>query len=190
MAEKIQNKTLMSTKQIAQIYGVSQSRVEQLSKNGIIHGEGRPLKYDLIPTVNALFKYQRELLQKKTKNKDDVKNNSRKLKAEADFRKAKAEREEMRLKELKGELHRAEDVEAITTNHVLKMRSMLMAMPGRLAVDLSTIDSAPEIADRIKKEVFEILNGLADYRYDMEEYAKRVREREGINERFDSDEEE
>ena len=52
-------------------------------------------------------------------------------------------------------------------------------LPGKLAVDLSGEHTAAEQAERVKKEVYYILNCLADYQYDPEEYAKRVRERKG-----------
>ena len=93
----------------------------------------------------------------------------------------------MELKELQGKMHRAEDVEAIMTDHVLFLRSMLMAMPGKLAVDLSGTHTAPEQAERVKKEIYYILNQLADYRYDPEKYKARVRERQGWNERQGDD---
>ena len=85
----------------------------------------------------------------------------------------------MELKELQGKMHRAEDVEAIMTDHVFFLRSMLMAMPGKLAVDLSGTHTAAEQADRVKGEVYYILENLAGYRYDPEEYRKRVTERQG-----------
>jgi hypothetical protein len=65
------------------------------------------------------------------------------------------------------------------TDHVLFLRSMLTAMPGKLAVDLSKLHTASEMAERVKKEVYYILNNLADYRYDPEVYKKRVMERQG-----------
>ena len=54
-----------------------------------------------------------------------------------------------------------------------------MAMPGKLAVDLAGTHTAPEQADRVKREVYFVLNALADYRYDPEVYKARVRERQG-----------
>ena len=113
-----------------------------------------------------------------------------KLTAEKRIKMAKAEMAELELKELKGDLHRASDVEAITTDHVMFVRSMLMAMPGKLAVDVAAIQTAPEAAERIKQEVYAILQQLSDYRYDPEEYKKRVRERQGWNERQGEDDEE
>ncbi|MFR4977737.1 MAG: protoporphyrinogen oxidase, partial [Butyricicoccus sp.] len=102
-----------------------------------------------------------------------------KLRAEVDLKEAKASAAQMELKELQGKMHRAEDVEAITTDHVLFFRSMLMAMPGKLAVDVSNLHTAAEISERIKQECYFILESLADYKYDPEEYKKRVMERQG-----------
>ena len=76
-------------------------------------------------------------------------------------------------------MHRSEDVEAVMTDLVYTIRSMLMALPGRLAVDVFGAGSAAEASDLIRAEVYKILAELAGYRYDPEVYAQRVREREG-----------
>ena len=96
---------------------------------------------------------------------------------------------ELELKELQGKMHRAEDVEAITTDHVMLLRSMLMALPGKIAVDMAEIDTAPEAAERMKQEVYYILERLATYRYDPEDYKARARERQGWNDRQEDDDE-
>lgn len=62
---------------------------------------------------------------------------------------------------------------------------MLMAMPGKLAVDLAGTHTAAEQADRVKQEIYYILENLAGYRYDPEEYKKRVMERQGWDNRSD-----
>ena len=182
------NKNLQPTQVIAKLYGVSTRQIEYLNKNGVIKSEGRPAKYDLIPTIQALFQYQRDIINNKEKSKQDSENETLRLDGEARMKQAKAVMQELKLKELRGELHSAEDVEAITTDHVLFLRSMLMALPGKLAMDLAAIDSPPEVADRIKQEVYFVLNSLAEYEYDPEVYKKRVREREGWNEQQDGEE--
>ena len=62
-----------------------------------------------------------------------------------------------------------------------------MALPGKLAVDLSGTHTAPEQAERVKREVYFILNNLAVYRYDPEEYKKRVMDRQGWESRREDD---
>ena len=186
MAENLQTSQV-----IAKIFGVSTRRVEQLKTEGIIKGQGKPTKYDLLPTIQAYIRYLSDKANGREKKETDSQLETEKLTAEKRIKMAKAEMAELELKELKGDLHRASDVEAITTDHVMYVRSMLMALPGKLAVDLATINTAPEAAERIKKEVYAILQQLSDYRYDPEEYKKRVRERQGWNERHgDEDEDE
>lgn len=184
-----EQKNLQGVQNIAKLFGVSTRRVQQLTQEGIIQGEGRPVKYDLKTTIQAYIKYLSDKANGREKKETDSKAESARLDGDARIKQAKAEIQELKLKELKGELHRAEDVEAIVTDHVMLLRSMLMAMPGKLAVDCAALDTAPQVADRIKQEVYQVLNSLADYKYDAEAYKKRVREREGWNEQQDDGEE-
>lgn len=185
MAEAPQN--LQSTQVIAKIFGVSTRRVEQLKTEGVIKGQGKPTKYDLLPTIQAYIRYLSDKANGREKRQTTAELEEAKLRAEVDIKEAKAKAAQMELKELQGKMHRAEDVEAIMTDHVLFFRSMLMAMPGKLAVDLAGTHTAPEQADRVKREVYYLLERLAEYRYDPEEYKARVRERQGWNERHGDD---
>ena len=170
---------LQGTQVIANLFGVSTRRVEQLKTEGIIKGEGKPTKYDLLPTIRAYIKYLSDKANGREKKETMANLEEAKLSAEVEIKKSKAEAARLELKELQGKMHRAEDVEAIFTDHVLFLRSMLLAMPGKLAVDLSGEHTAAEQAETVKREVYYILNNLADYRYDPEEYKKRVMERQG-----------
>lgn len=177
MAE--QKKALVEKKVIADLFSVSVRRVEQLNEAGTIKGEGRPMKFDLLPTVKRYIKYQSDIISGKQKKEVDESAESLKLNGEARIKQAKAEMEELRLKELKGNLHAAEDVKAVMTDMILNIRSMMIAMPGKLAVDLANIDNAAEVAERLKKEIYYVLDRAAEYEYDPEEFAERVRNREG-----------
>jgi phage terminase Nu1 subunit (DNA packaging protein) len=178
MAENLQGSQV-----IAKIFGVSTRRVEQLKAEGIIKGQGKPTKYDLLPTIQAYIKYLSDKANGREKKETDAQLETEKLTAEKRIKEAKAEMVELELQELKGELHRSKDVEDITTDHIMMVRSMLMALPGKLAVDLAAIQTAPEAAERIKREVYSVLDRLSDWSYDPDEYKKRVRERQGWNER-------
>lgn len=182
MAENLQ-----STQVIAKIFGVSTRRVEQLKTEGVIKGQGKPTKYDLLPTIQAYIRYLSDKANGREKKETTAELEEAKLRAEVDIKEAKAKAAQMELKELQGKMHRAEDVEAITTGHVLFLCSMLMAMPGKLAVDLAGTHTAPEQADRVKREVYYLLERLAEYRYDPEEYRARVRERQGWNDQHGDD---
>lgn len=165
--------------ELADIFGVTTRRVEQLKAEGVIKGEGKPTKYDYDETLKAYISFLADKAYGREQKETMATLEEAKLTAEVEIKKSKAEAAKLELAELRGKMHRAEDVEAIFTDHVLYLRSMLLAMPGKLAVDLSGEHTAAEQAETVKREIYYILNNLADYRYDQEEYKKRVMERQG-----------
>lgn len=173
----------LSSNELAELFGVSARQIQRLTLDGIIEpvSNDRPYKYDLRKVCPQYCKYLESKVTDGAQRKVIADLEEEKLRAESRIKKARAEMAELQANELVGKLHRAEDVAAITTDHVLYMRSMLMAMPGKLAIDLATIQTAPEAAERVKQEVYAILTNLSNYRYDPDEYAKRVRERNGLS---------
>lgn len=177
----------ISSNDVAELFHLTPQRVRQLRADGIISGYGKPLKYELIETVQSYVDYLSNKAYNRVQRKENPELEKDKLEGEARIKQAKAEMAELELKELQGELHRAEDVEAITTDHALYFRSMLMALPGKLAVDLAGTHTAAEQSARVKQEVNFVLDQLAEYKYDPEEYAKRVRDRQGWKDLDDGD---
>lgn len=177
-------KNLQSSAIIAKLFGVTDRRVQQLAKEGIIPAaQKKPYKFDLLPTVQAYIKY----LSNKANGKEEKSNDTKeaeydKLRAEADLKQHKANIAEMQFKELEGQMHRSEDVEAMTNDLVYTIRGMIMALPGRLAMDIVKATSANEASALIRAECNAILNELANYKYNPEEYQRRVRDREGWGE--------
>lgn len=172
---------LQSTDIIAKLFELDVRRVQQLAKEGILPAASqRPYKFDLLPTVKAYIRYLRDRANgKEAKTADTVKAEADKLRAEADLKQSKAKIAELQLKELEGKMHRSEDVEAMTNDLVYTTRSMIMALPGRLAMDVVQAGSANEASALIRAECYKILNELAGYQYDPEAYRRRVRDREG-----------
>lgn len=173
------NQNLQGSQVIAKIFGVSTRRVEQLKTEGIIKGQGKPTKYDLLPTIQAYIKYLSDKANGREKKEAMAKLEEEKLASEVAIKKSKAEVAKLELKEIQGKMHRAEDVEEIFTDHVLFLRGLLLAMPNKLAVDLAGEHTAAEQSETVKREVYYILNQLADYKYDADEYKRRVMERQG-----------
>lgn len=166
--------------ELADLFGFEGTRrIEQLKADGVIMGTGKPTKYNHRETVKTYVKFLSEKAYGREKKETDAQLMTDKLDAEKRIKTAKAEMAEIELKELKGKMHSAEDVEDIMTDHVFFLRSMLMAMPGKLAVDLAGSHTAAEQADRVRQEVYYILENLAGYKYDPEEYKKRVMDRKG-----------
>lgn len=172
---------LQSSAIIGKLFGVTDRRVQQLAKDGIIPAAAkRPYRFDLLPTVQAYIKYlSGKANGRESKNADTVQAEADKLRAEADLKQSKAAIAGLQLKELEGKMHRSEDVEAATNDLVFTIRSMIMALPGRLAMDIVQCSSASEASVLIRSECYKILNELSDYKYDPELYQRRVRDREG-----------
>jgi len=177
-AAKMVNSTI-----IAQLFGVTTRRVQQLTQEGVIQATkaGGANKYDLLPTIQRYIKHLTEKANGREQKKDNE-TEGRKLEAEADLKRSKADMAALQLKELEGKMHRSEDVEAVMTDLVFVIRGMLMALPGRLAVDVSQVKTAAEASEVIRAEVYKILEELAGYKYDPEVYARRVRDRQGWGE--------
>lgn len=178
MGEAARN--LYPTAVIASIYGSDVRRIQQLNAQGVIDGEGRPAMYDLIPTLKKLFAYQRQLIQgQKPRNPEAEAVEQKKQEADLRIKNARAKMAEMEEKQLAGSLLLASDVEAITTDHVLYFRSILMGLPGKLAVDLAGDHTAAEQSQVVQRAVNDILESLARYRFDPAEYERRLKERRG-----------
>ena len=189
MAEN-RKQNLQSSETIGKIFGISERRVQQLACEGILPVvQTRPYKFELLPTVQTYIKYLSNLAYNKEKKVGDNKvAESEKLRAEADLKKSKAEIVNIQLRELQGKMHRSEDVEAMTNDLVYAVRGLILALPGRLAMDVVQAATPNEASALIRAECYKILNELSAYRYDPEEYRKKVREREGWTDALAPDE--
>lgn len=161
---------------IGKFLNLSDERVRQISSEGYLTSEkhGRLIKFDLIPTVNTYIEYWKNRAKEADLNLDDE---QRKLKADADWKEAKADIEKMKRDELKGSLHSSADVKAVTTDLVMTIRAALLSLPGQLAVDVANAQTPAECSGIIKEAVNETLNILSRYQYNSDEYKKLVRER-------------
>ena len=59
------------------------------------------------------------------------------------------------------------------------IRSSFLALPGRVSSELAEIEDPVELSEKLKKEIYSILEDLSNYEYDPDEYRKRARERRG-----------
>ncbi|MBQ9229068.1 MAG: hypothetical protein IJ680_01260 [Paludibacteraceae bacterium] len=184
MPDNKAKQNLVDSKTIAMIFDMGVRNVQLLAQEGTITAikKGNANKYDLLPTIKQYIKYLKEKANGRQESSKDAEQESIKLKAEADLKRSKADMAELQLKELRGEMHRSEDVEAVMTDLIYTIRSMLTALPGRLAVDVAGAATPAEASEIIRAEVYKVLEELAGYKYDPEEYARRVRDREGWRE--------
>ena len=129
-------------------------------------------QYNLASSVQAYINFKKRESTDETRKAESIK-----AKAEAQIKAAKAQIVKMEADELSGKMHRAEDVETLMNDMVYEVRSALMALPGRLAVDVSEAASAAEASTIIAREVHKVMKELSQYDYDPAKYEERVRER-------------
>ena len=168
---KITSETEVSSSELASVLGITGRNIRQLVEDGQLEKvDGRFILSDSV---------QRYVAFKSKRDKDDEEKRLEKTRLTADvtMKASKAQIAKMEADELRGKMHRSEDVAAMTEDLIYTIRGSLMALPGRLAVDVATVTTPAEAAEIIRKEVHALMRELANYQYDPEKYEERVRER-------------
>lgn len=170
--EKISNKTLVSVAELTAVLGVTSTYIYKLAQDGVISSAQRG-KYPLADSVQRYIAH----LGRDAITEDEVKLDKVKRTAEAQLKASKAKIASLEAQELEGKMHRSEDVAAMTEDLIYEIRGALIALPGRLAVDVAACTSAAEAAEIVRREVYQVMSELAGYQYDPAKYAERVRGR-------------
>lgn len=192
MADK---QNLQPTPVIAKLFGISERQVQQLAKEGSIPFESsRPYQFDLLPTVKGYIKYLTDMVNNRAKDPEVADDEARKIKAEADFKAERAMMAAMQRQEMEASLFPAEDVESEWNNLIYAVRSTMLCVPGMVAVNLAQMYpgmNANQGAEVVRKEIKRALGELADfYKFDPDEYLRRIKDRLGFDSSLLSDEDE
>lgn len=168
---KITLDTEVTSSELACVLGITGRNLRQLVEDGQLEkSDGHFLLCESV---------QRYVAFKSRKEKDDEEQRLDKARrtAEVTLRASKAQIAKLEADELRGKMHRSEDVAAMTEDLIYTVRGSLMALPGRLAVDVAAAATPAEAAEIIRKEVHALMRELANYEYSPEKYEERVRER-------------
>ncbi|MBE6537950.1 MAG: hypothetical protein E7671_00605 [Ruminococcaceae bacterium] len=171
----------LKTADICAITGKSNQWIGQLTSQGTLnktktkHGS----LYELLPNIKAYCEMLEERVEERSDNPDIQKLEIEKRQADVKAKKIKTTMLDYEMKELKGKMHRSEDVASMTADLIYAIRGAMLALPGRLSVDLAGISDPAEISARIQKEVYLLMDELSSYEYDPEKYRERVKERYG-----------
>ena len=182
----------LKTADICAITGKSNQWIGQLTSQGILYKKQTPhgALYELSSTIRSYI----EMLDARSEEKNDKEQEVEaiKRKAEATFKQAKATVASLEAKERLGKMHRSEDVAAMAEDLIFAVRSALLALPGRLAVDVVSAKDSAEASSIIECEVYKVMEELSNYKYDAAKYQEKVRERLKLEttEHTDDDEEE
>ena len=180
---KITPETEVSTKELACVLGITARNIRQMVEDGQLD-KVRDGRFRLCGTVQRYI----SLKSKADNSEEAAKIERAKNSAEVQLKASKAMMAKLQVDELKGTMHRAEDVAALTEDLVYTIRGALVALPGRLAVDVAAAQTPAEASEIIRKEVHKMMRELSAYHYDPKKYEERVRERMDWSERDGDDE--
>ncbi len=180
------NDQLLKPSDIAKLFNFEGvRRIDQLVQDGVITPEltterGKEVRrYPLIRTVQEYVDYLQDKANRRSDAvTDDPLTLAQMSLADLRWKSARAGKAELELAELQGQMHRAEDIETVVNDMVARIRSAILALPGRLAVDTAEARTAQETAAIIKKAVDDLLNETAEYKYNATDYKRLVSERE------------
>jgi len=168
----------VKTADICAMTGKTNQWIGQLKSQGVLNLRSTPhgAMYELASTIHSyctmLENRAKEAVEKAMSAEYKERNT-----AEISLKKSKALKAGMEAKELMGKMHRSEDIEYMVTELLFALRGMMLALPGRLAIDCANISDPAEVSERIRKEVCLIMDEMVNYKYDPAKYEELVRER-------------
>ncbi len=172
----------MSSADLAELFNLGERRIQQLTGFDddsvlIPTSKKKPFQYDLIPVTKSFIKYLQDQLTGKSARIKNSEKEGAKLDVDIELKNIKLKKSKLELDELEGNMHRSEDVQAMTEDLIYTIRNMLSAIPSRCSDDVAEMKDSRLISEYLRKEVNHILATLSNYQYDPREYQKRVRER-------------
>ena len=145
------NKIIVNTKQLANLFGVSESYISDLVTD---HGMPKLAfnQFNLIDCVKFRFSHLEKIFQ-------DQKNKLRDLTNRGRLDAANAELKELELQEKKGSLVLVQEVEMVLKNEALLYKKGLESLSGKLKFDMNL---TPEQTEILSKNINDILNQLSN----------------------------
>lgn len=144
----------LSQKELAVLLGLSTRQIRNLEAEGMPHRAEKNRKYYPVDAV------QWYVGRKEQAARDEV--------APTDFNEAKAremaaraEKAEIEVRQLRGELIHVDDLEALHAKPLAQLRARLLALPGRIAAELPM--PAVEAVEAIEPVVHEIMAELSEF---------------------------
>jgi hypothetical protein len=149
--------TVVTGKELADVLGLSEAHIFTLRRRGIVQQiRARENQYQLGASVRAYIQFKC--------GQDNE--------AQADFHKERALKEkanrelEILVEQTRGQLHRAEDVEAIQTDSNSDIRSKLSKFGNLLSSQIAGKTDPAEVKTIVDEKAQKLLNDLREFRCD------------------------
>lgn len=143
------------SKVIAQLFGVSVRRIQQLTQEGIIettqvHGEGR--RYELVPTIQAYTKYLADKAYGREQSDREAELKEQKMRADIALKESQGELHQLKTAIAAGKYIAVEEVTLDYQRFFVTFKKFAMALPARLT-DMVKDSMEPLEARRIEKSI-------------------------------------
>lgn len=154
------NDILVTSKVLEALFCVKDRTIRYLADNGIVKRDSHG-KYLLMESAKSY------IMALKVNNAGKIRTDDKEEELDLDTEKAlhehtKRQITEIKLQLIKGQVHKAEDVEAVMTDMFEQFRSKMTALPAKLARKLEG-KGRTEIQRILQKEINNALAELADY---------------------------
>lgn len=150
---------------IAQLFGVSVRRVQQLTQENIIQTvqtkQGR--RYELAPTIQNYIKYLSDKAYGKSKSEAEAKLREQKLRAEVALKESQGELHRLRTEIAAGNYISVEEVKVDYSRFFISFKKFAMSLPSKLAGRLAGFVDPVEvrqIENELQKEVTKLLKSF------------------------------
>lgn len=166
----------VKTADVSAILNKSDQWVGKLAQKGVLV-KVKTANGNLFDLAASMKGYLELLSEQSAKDPEIEELDKKKRQLDNSIKASKAIKENFFAKELQGEMHRSEDVRAMTEDLLFAVKNGLTTLIGRLSVEIAGISDPADIPGVIKREVYLILNQLSNYKYDSRKYKQRVDER-------------
>ena len=157
MPENVENTTekgYYKVDVIANLFGVSVRRVQQLTQENIIStvqtSQGR--RYELAPTIQRYIKYLSDKAYGKSKSETESKLKEQKLRAEVALKESQGELHRLRTEIAAGNYISVEDVKVDYSRFFISFKKFAMSIPSKLAGRLTGFVDPVEVR-QLEKEL-------------------------------------
>lgn len=153
----------LSQKDFAALVGLTTRQVRNLETQGLPHRAEKNRKYYPMPDA-ARWYYAREVERAREEARPTDYDDAR-----AREMMARAEKAELEVRKMRGELIHVDDLEVLHSRPLAQLRARLLSLPGRIAADLPM--PAVEAVEIIEPLVHEMMQELSEGEDEMEDAA-------------------
>lgn len=161
MADNGQNGQFYEAKVIAQLFGVSVRRIQQLTQDGVIETtktqDGR--RYELVSTIQKYVAYLSDKAYNKSHSDRELQLREQKLKAEVALKESQSELHQIKTAITAGKYIPVEEVQVDYSKFFVIFKKFATAIPSRVAGIVQTVVD-PVIARSIEKDLTYEVNSM------------------------------